>query len=106
MVTGFIELLETVTASNYSAIANSHNPQFITARTNSYQSAVPSPVIAWQRLPMPQLPQFLCSRPYWPATASHLTKQHIGRDRTDNTASNNSIVAKRSYCTDPAENTA
>jgi hypothetical protein len=39
-VIGFIEHLQIVTTSNYSAIANSHTLQFITARSKSSQSAV------------------------------------------------------------------
>jgi hypothetical protein len=39
-VIGFIEHLEIVTTSNYSAIANSHALQFTTARTRSSQSAL------------------------------------------------------------------
>jgi hypothetical protein len=46
MVIGFIEPLHNVTTSNYSTIANSDTLQFSTARTNSPQSAVSSPVIA------------------------------------------------------------
>jgi hypothetical protein len=55
---------------NYSSIANSHTLQFTTARTNTFQSALSSPVVAWRRLstadvylslssrtiPVPQLP--------------------------------------------------
>jgi hypothetical protein len=33
---GFVELLQNVTASNYSAIANSHTLQFTTARTKIF----------------------------------------------------------------------
>jgi hypothetical protein len=47
LVIGFIQRLQIVTKSNYSAIANSHNLQFTTARTKSYQSAVSSPIFAW-----------------------------------------------------------
>jgi hypothetical protein len=38
LVIGFIEILQNVTASNYSAITNSHTQQFTTARTKSSQS--------------------------------------------------------------------
>jgi hypothetical protein len=41
-VIGFIEHLQIVTTSNYSAIANSHSLQFTTTRTNSSQFAVSS----------------------------------------------------------------
>jgi hypothetical protein len=47
LVIGFIELLQIVTTSNYSAIANSHTQQFTTARTKSSQFAVSSPVVVW-----------------------------------------------------------
>jgi hypothetical protein len=46
LVIGFIEHLQIVT-SNYSAIANLHIQQFITARSKSSQSAVSSPFVAW-----------------------------------------------------------
>jgi hypothetical protein len=39
-VTGFIEHLQIVTTSNYSAIANSHTLQFTKARIKSSESAV------------------------------------------------------------------
>jgi hypothetical protein len=44
LVIWFIEHLQNVTTSTYSAIANSHTLQFIIARTNSSQSAVSSPL--------------------------------------------------------------
>jgi hypothetical protein len=44
LVIGFIEHLHIVATSNYSAIPNSHTLQFTTARTNSSQYAVSSPV--------------------------------------------------------------
>jgi hypothetical protein len=47
LLIGFIEHLEVVTTSNYSAIANSHNLQFTIACIESSQSAVSSPTIAW-----------------------------------------------------------
>jgi hypothetical protein len=40
LINGSIEHVETVTISNYSAIANSHTLQFSTARIKSSQSAV------------------------------------------------------------------
>jgi hypothetical protein len=52
MVIGFIEHLQTVTTSNYSATANSHAQQFTTECTKSSQSAVSSPGFAWQWLLM------------------------------------------------------
>lgn len=36
-----------ITVSNYSAIANSHNLQFITARTTTSQIDVTSLVVVW-----------------------------------------------------------
>jgi hypothetical protein len=51
LVTGFTEHLQIVTTSNYSAVANSHTLQFTTARTNSSQSAMFSPVAVWWRIP-------------------------------------------------------
>jgi hypothetical protein len=47
LVIGFIEHLQIVTTSNYSAIDNLHNLQFTTACTKSPQSAVSSPVVVW-----------------------------------------------------------
>jgi hypothetical protein len=47
LVIGFIENLQIVNTSNYSAIANSHNLQFTTARNKSSQTAVSSPAVAW-----------------------------------------------------------
>jgi hypothetical protein len=58
LVIGFIELM----TSNYSAIANSHTLQFTTARTKTFQSAVSSPVVAWQRLPTAGFPLTVGSR--------------------------------------------
>jgi hypothetical protein len=43
LVIGFIDHLQIVATSNYSAVANSRTLQFTTARTNSSQSAVSSP---------------------------------------------------------------
>jgi hypothetical protein len=51
MVIGFIEILKNINTSNYSAIANSHTLKFTTAHSKSFQSAMPSPVVVWQRLP-------------------------------------------------------
>jgi hypothetical protein len=50
LVSGSVEHLQnlqSVTTSNYSAIANSHTLQFTTTRTKSSQSAVSSPVVSW-----------------------------------------------------------
>jgi hypothetical protein len=47
LVIGFIEHLQIVTASTYSAIANSHIQQLNTARTKPSQSALSSPVVVW-----------------------------------------------------------
>jgi hypothetical protein len=51
LVIKFIEHLQILTTSNYSAIANSHTQQFITSRTKSSHSVVSSPVVAWYRFP-------------------------------------------------------
>jgi hypothetical protein len=50
IVKGFIEHLQIVATNNYSAIANPHTLQFTAVRTESFQSAVPSQVVAWQRI--------------------------------------------------------
>jgi hypothetical protein len=47
LLISFIGLLEIVTTVNYNAFANSHTPQFTTARTKCSQSVVSSPVVAW-----------------------------------------------------------
>jgi hypothetical protein len=47
LVIGFIEHLQIVTTSNYSAIANSRTLQFTTARTVCTLSALSSPVVPW-----------------------------------------------------------
>jgi hypothetical protein len=47
LVIRFIESLQNVTTSNYSAVTNSHTLQFTTACTKSFQSAVSSPVVVW-----------------------------------------------------------
>jgi hypothetical protein len=47
LVIGFIELLQKLTTSNYSSIANSHKLPFTRAYTKFSQSAVSSPVVAW-----------------------------------------------------------
>jgi hypothetical protein len=47
LVIGFVEHLQNVTTSNYSAIANSRSQQFIIARTKSSQSAESSPIVVW-----------------------------------------------------------
>jgi hypothetical protein len=50
LVIGFIDHLQIVTTSNYSAIANSRTLQSTTTRTKSSQSAMSTPVVAWLRL--------------------------------------------------------
>jgi hypothetical protein len=133
LVTGFIEHLQIVTTSNCSANANSHILQFSTARAKASQSAVSSPVVAWQRLPTPYLPQLPYLQPYWPATVSELSARlaaishqppirltavsrlsrnrscsslySLGMDRIENTSPNSSIVASRSCHTDRIKNT-
>jgi hypothetical protein len=47
LVIGFIENLQIITTSNYSANANSHTLQFTAARMKSSQSALFSPVVTW-----------------------------------------------------------
>jgi hypothetical protein len=47
LVIAFIEHLQVVTTSNYSAIDNTHNQQSTTATSKSSQSAVSSPVVVW-----------------------------------------------------------
>jgi hypothetical protein len=47
IVIGFIEHLQIVTTSNYSAVTNSHTLQFTTVHTESSQPAISSPVVAW-----------------------------------------------------------
>jgi hypothetical protein len=46
LVNGFIEHLQIVTTRNYEAVAGSHILQFTTARSESPQFAVSSPVVA------------------------------------------------------------
>jgi hypothetical protein len=46
-VIGFIEHLQIVTTSNYSAIANSYNLDFTTTCTKYSEFAVSSPVVVW-----------------------------------------------------------
>jgi hypothetical protein len=43
----FIEHLQIVTTSNYSAIVNSHKQQFTAARTKSSHSGMSSAVVVW-----------------------------------------------------------
>jgi hypothetical protein len=45
LVIEFIDYLQIVTTSNYSAIANSHTLQFTTAHTKPFPMS--SPVVAW-----------------------------------------------------------
>jgi hypothetical protein len=47
LVIGFIEHLQIVMTSNYSAVANSRTKQFTAARTKPSQSAVSSPFVVW-----------------------------------------------------------
>jgi hypothetical protein len=49
----YCTLTQLLPTSNYSAIANLHALQFTTVRTTTSQSAVSSPVVAWQRLSTP-----------------------------------------------------
>jgi hypothetical protein len=62
LVIGFIELLQIVTTSKYSAVINSHTLQFTIAHTKSSQSAVSSPV---------DVPLLLGSRPCGMAAISY-----------------------------------
>jgi hypothetical protein len=43
----FIEHLQIVTTSNYTAVANSHILLFTTARIKAFQSASFSPAVVW-----------------------------------------------------------
>jgi hypothetical protein len=72
LVIRFIEHLRIVTTGNYSAIANSHTVQFTTARSKSSQSAVPSPVVAWWRIPTKSSASILMflSAGNWPTTVN------------------------------------
>jgi hypothetical protein len=47
LVIGFIEHLQIINTSNFSAIANSHIQQFTTTRTKFSQSTVFSVVVVW-----------------------------------------------------------
>jgi hypothetical protein len=47
LVIGFIEHLQIVTTSNYTAIDNSHSLQLTTAGAKPSKSTVSSPVVAW-----------------------------------------------------------
>jgi hypothetical protein len=70
----FTNFLQSLTISNYSLIPNSHTLQFTNARLKPFQSSISSPTSVWQRFPTSYLPQLPCSRPYWPATVSQITK--------------------------------
>jgi hypothetical protein len=61
-VIGFIDHLQIVTTSNFNIIANSHMQQFTTSHAKSSQSALSSPVIVWQQLPVVVFPLTLGSR--------------------------------------------
>jgi uncharacterized PurR-regulated membrane protein YhhQ (DUF165 family) len=58
LVIGFIEHLQIVTTSNYSATANSHTLKFTTAHTNSSQFVFTSRFLVTDRK------NVLCLRPY------------------------------------------
>jgi hypothetical protein len=79
LVIGFIDYLQIVFTSNYSAIANSHTLQFTIAPTKSSQSAVSLSVVACQRLPTADVPLTLGSRnipvPQLPASNSNGSQQ-------------------------------
>jgi hypothetical protein len=64
----FIAHFQIVTTTNYSAIANSHNLQFIRAHTKSSQFALTSPFLVMN----PN--NVLCLRPYWLENVSQLIK--------------------------------
>jgi hypothetical protein len=68
---GFIDHLQIVTTSNYSAISNSHTLQFTTARTKSSQFAFA------RRFLVTDSNSVLCLRPYWLANVSQLTKVRV-----------------------------
>jgi hypothetical protein len=78
LVVGFIQHFGIVTASNSSAIANSHTQEFTTARTKSSQSAMSSPV-SWQQLKTANVPLPLGSRnvpvPELPASHRNSSKR-------------------------------
>jgi hypothetical protein len=75
LVTGVADHLQIVITCNYSAFANPHTQQFITARTKSSQPVVFSPVVVWQRFPTASSPLTLGSRnirlPQLPASKSN-----------------------------------
>jgi hypothetical protein len=48
LVIGFIEILQLLTTKNYNVLTNSSILQITTAHAKSSQSAVSSPVVAWQ----------------------------------------------------------
>jgi hypothetical protein len=47
---GFTDHLQVVTTNNYSTIANFHTLQVTAAHAKSFQVAVSSPVVSWQRI--------------------------------------------------------
>jgi hypothetical protein len=67
LVIGFLDHLQIITTSNYSAIANLHNLQITIAHAKSSQSTFTS------RFLITDPNNVLCSRPCCPANASQLT---------------------------------
>jgi hypothetical protein len=119
LVMGFLEHLQNVTTSNYTAIANSETLQFTTARTKCSQSAV---FTRLGRIPTMSSASVLTFLPNGDClittsyssniTVSRLYRNHscsslytLGTDSIRNTSPNSSVVASCSYCTDRVENT-
>jgi hypothetical protein len=71
LVIGFIEHFHIVTASIYSAIANSHTLKFTKVRTKSFQSAISSPVLPGNEYQQCSL--IPCSSSYQLATVPQIT---------------------------------
>jgi hypothetical protein len=94
LVIGFINYLQIVTTNNDKAIANSHTPQFATARIKSSQSVVSSPVVVWQRLPTAGVPLTLGFRnipmPRLPASNSN-SSQRLNTSCLTNSPTNSSL---------------
>jgi hypothetical protein len=70
-VIGFIDHLQIVTISNYSAVANLHTVQFTTEHTKS------SLFVFASRFLVKNPSSVLCLRPYWLANVSQLTRVRV-----------------------------
>jgi hypothetical protein len=81
LVIEFIEHLQTVTTSNYSAVDNSHTLQFTIARAKYSQSTVSS-VVAWWWIPTMSFASVLTFPPadYCPTTNSLLQLHQLTLD--------------------------